>query len=62
MCKRTCKDGPFKKTLNVNVMAGSLAAIFDHTLNVMGWIVSPLNSHVQVLTPSERDLIWNVML
>ena len=57
------KDGPFKKTLNVAVMLASLAAIFDHLLDVMGWIVSPLNSCVQVLPlPLRHDFIWNVIL
>lgn len=57
------KDRPFKKTLDVTVMAACLAAIFDHLLDVMGWIVSPLNSCVQVLPPNLRhDFIWNVKL
>ena len=57
------KDGPFKKTLNVAVRLASLAAIFDHLLDVMGWIVSPLNSCVQVLPlPLRHDFIWNVIL
>lgn len=48
------KDGPFKKTLNVAVIVASLAAIFDHLLDVMGWIVSPLNVSKSYPSPLDR--------